>query len=327
MAQQKPDPRLLVHTPAELATNHAADYRRRLADSGIRFGIPAVDERVIPMRPGDMTCILARPGHGKTTLLARAARQEAAAIQQRGAQATECVVYVTWETSAEELVNLFYAADGGMSATDLAWGRTPLDDVLRKAAKQANVPIWVIGHGIANAGKAMPRMTPDVVFAAIESMAEDFNVKPRLLLFDYMQLIPVAGISNRVEQVTEAAIRVKELALRIGAPALVGVQARREVDARDDKTPEMHDAQWASGIEQVADKVFGIWRPYVTDADKGFLTVKHEGREKTLKITPNLAILKMRKQRGDVGQYTWYLHFEPQALRLAEMELRAVVSR
>lgn len=325
MAKQQPNARYLVHTPAELASNHAADYQRRQSDAGVKFGVPAVDARVIPMHPGDMTCILARPGHGKTTLLARAARQEAEEIRKRGTQASECVVYVTWETSAEELVSLFYAAEGDMSATDLAWGRVPVDNVLRKAAKQASVPIWVIGHGIANAGKVMPRMTPDVVFAAIESMAEDFGVKPRLLLFDYMQLIPVTGTTSRVEQVTEAAIRVKELALRIGAPAMVGVQARREVDTRDDKTPEMHDAQWASGIEQVADKVFGVWRPYVTDNEKGILMVKHEGRDKGLKITPNLAILKLRKQRGDVGQYTWYLHFEPQALRLAEMELTQAV--
>ena len=317
--------RNLIHTPAELASNHALDYKRRLASAGIKFGIPGVDRRVIPMHPGDMTCILARPGHGKTTLLARAAQLEADNIIARGMQAKECVVYVTWETSAEELVNLFYAAQGGLNASDLAWGRVPEARVLEHAAKWAQVPIWVIGHGVANAGKPTPRMTPDVVFKTIEAMQADWDVKPRLMLFDYMQLIPVQGTKSRVEQVTEAAIRVKELALRVGAPALVGVQAKREVDMREDKTPEMYDAQWASGIEQASDKIFGIWRPYVTDSEQQFIKVQYAGRERSLKITPELAVLKMRKQRGDIGQHTWYLHFSPANLKLCEMELKGAL--
>jgi len=316
------DVRNLIHTPAELASNHAADYRQRVKGEGIKFGIPAIDRKMIPMKPGDMTSIIARPGHGKTTLLARFAKQEAKQIMERKMGDSECVVYVTWETSTEELVNLFYASQGGMSATDLAWGRVPEEDVMRRAAKWARVPIWVIGHGVANAGKPTPRMTPDVVFEAIEAMEGDWGVKPRLLLFDYLQLMPIERTHSRVEQVTEAAIRAKELALRVGAPVIVGVQARRDVDFRDDKTPEMGDAQWASSIEQASDKIFGIWRPFVTDRDKEMLRVKYQGLYRKLRITPELAILKMRKQRGDVGQHTWYLSFSPADLRLCEMELR-----
>jgi replicative DNA helicase len=115
---------------------------------------------------------------------------------------------------------------------------------------------------------------------------------------------------------------MKELALRIGVPAMAGVQAKREVDFRDEQTPEMGDGQWASSIEQVADKIFGIWRPFVTSSEKSHLNIKYQGQMHQLKITPELAILKMRKQRGDIGQFTWYLHFSPANLKLCEMELQ-----
>ena len=323
MARQREDVRNLIHTPAELATNHLIDYKRRAAGGGVTFGIPAIDRFVIPMQPGDMSCIIARPGHGKTTLLARAAQHEADEINRRGTQESECVVYVTWETSAEELVNLFYAAsDPAITGSDLSWGRTPVEQIEHKAAKFPVRKIFVIGHGIANAGKPTPRMTPEIVFEAIEAMQEDFGYRPVLMLFDYIQLIPIERNAKKVERVGEAANGIKRLAQRVGAPAMVGVQASRAVDARDDKTPEMGDAQWASDIEQVSDKIFGIWRPIITDNDKGRVIVRDGGENKGLQITSNLAILKMRKQRGDHGQHTWFMHFKPQSLELCEMEIR-----
>jgi len=39
------------------------------SDPGIQFGISCIDKLVIPMRPGDLVSIIARPGHGKTSLM------------------------------------------------------------------------------------------------------------------------------------------------------------------------------------------------------------------------------------------------------------------
>jgi len=316
--KKQSDFRVLVHTPAELAQEHLQWAETIQTDPGIQFGISCIDKLVIPMRPGDLTSIIARPSHGKTSLMAYLARQEANRIIARDAKDREAVVYVTWEQSAEEL-ETFFQADDQYSASDVAWGRVDLDIVRKKAVQRASVPIWVIGHGIARAGQMMPRMTPDTVLGAIETMQTDFGIRPTLMLFDYVQLIPIPNVKDRVQQVTEVPIRVKELALRIGAPAVVGVQASRDVDNKSEKIPEMRDAQWSSAIEQTSDKVFGLWRPWQTEAPD--TTIELFGGEKFV-VNEWLLVIRLLKQRGDRGRHTWALYFEPHFMRLAEIETR-----
>ena len=316
MTRTSPDYINLIHTPADLGAEYLAWAEKIRDDPGIKFGLPAIDNVVIPMRAGELISIIARPGHGKTSLLAYFTRIEAARIRARQKEKQEAAVYVTWEQSAEEL-EAFFQADGTHSISDIAWGRADIDAIKRQAVKRANIPIWVIGHGIGRAGKKTPRMTPDVVLGAIESMEADFNVRPTLMVFDYMQLVPVPGLSDRVQRVTEVPILIKELALRIGCPAIVGVQARREVDDRAVKIPEMRDAQWASSIEQTSDKVFGLWRPRMTENEGDIVDIEI-GK---YVVNDRLLVIRMLKQRGDRGRFTWGMYFEPEYLRLAEMEL------
>ncbi len=308
----------LVHTPAELAVEHVAWAEHIKSDPGVTFGIQAIDKIVLPMRGGDLVSIIARPTMGKTSLMATFAREHARKLQALGAAGKDrAVVYVTWEQSAEEL-EAFFQADGKTTISDIAWGRVSIDALQAKAVKRAGVPIWVIGHGIGRAGKPTPRMTPDVVLGAIETMKIDFGITPSLMLFDYMQLIPVANAKDRMQQVTEVPIRIKELALRIGAPAIVGVQAGRHVDERDIKLPEMRDAQWSSAIEQTSDKIFGLWRPAQTERIGQTISIGDEAHT----VQENLLIIRLLKQRGEQGRHTWAMYFNPASLRLAEMETR-----
>jgi replicative DNA helicase len=312
--------KLLIHTPADLAAEHLAWARRNMAVPGIPWDVRSVDNWMIPMRPGDLVGVMGRPGHGKSSIMAYLARCEAKRIMERGTETTEAVVYVTWESSAEELEN-FFVADDKASASDVAWGRADIEYLEKKAVKRARVPIWVIGHGIGRASVDTPRMTVDVVYDAIESMQADYGVKPSLVLLDYVQIIPVAKANERTAQVTEAVIRAKELAQRAGVPIVAGVQARREVDTYKLPIPEKADAQWASGIEQTCDKLFGLWRPAISPGFENKL-IEIEGCAAPVEVTQRLMILRMLKQRFEDGRFTWALHFAPQYLTLCELELR-----
>lgn len=320
----KGDFRQLIHTPADLAVEHLDWATRNATMPGMSWGIPTVDRYVIPMRSGDLVGIMARPGHGKSSLLAYLARTESKRIIERGTQETEAVVYVTWESSAEELEN-FFAADETTSASDVAWGRADIEHLKRKSIKRAAIPIWVIGHGIGRATKETPRMTVDVVYAAIESMQADYGVKPVLVLMDYIQLIPVMKAGERVMQVTEAVIRAKELAQRTPVPIAAGIQAGRDVDKYKQPIPEKADAQWASGIEQTVDKLFGLWRPCLSPGFEN-ATIEIAGVPSTYDVNQQLLIMRMLKQRGEDGRHTWALHFAPQYLTLCQFELNAVPS-
>jgi replicative DNA helicase len=302
---KQPNYRALIHSPADLATSLVQWATHIQEHEGITFGIPSIDKLVIPMRPGNLISFIARPGHGKTSILAYLARKEARSILQRNGQGKEVVVYVTWEQSAEEL-EAFFSTTDGISSTDLAWGDADLEELKRKAVKRANWPIWVIGHGIQRAGQSSFRMTPDVVLNTIETMQRDYGVKPSLMLFDYMQLIPVDSYRDRVQQVSEVPIRVKELALRIGAPAVVGVQAARKVDSYNPPIPAMNDAQWASSIEQTCDKIFSLWMPCKTHREGQLIEMGDESYKvsetlcQSLPTTETFGYLFSRMRQGKV---------------------------
>ena len=316
MTRNEFDARNLIHTPAEMMTELVKWAERTKQDPGIKFGIPVIDKRVIPLRPGNLACIIARPGHAKTSLLVYLARQEAQRIIERGTQDTEAVIYTTWEQTSEELTAMLQA-DPDVNFSDIAWGRADVELVKSRAVKGAGVPVWIIGHGISRAGLNVPRMTPDLVLQAIESMRADHGIRPTLMLFDYLQLIPTRLAKERMQQVTEMPIRLKELAMRVGAPAVAAVQARRDVDSRTPPIPELNDAQWASSIEQTADRVFSLWRPIQTMEKDALVKLGDE----TFTVSSNLMIIRLLKQRGDVGRHTWGMYFDPALMRLAELEL------
>ena len=311
--------RELVHTSTEAATEGVQWAQHILTTPGVKFGIPCVDAEgaMNPMHAGDMTILCGRPGMGKTSLLATLARSEARRIVERGTADTEAVFYVTWEQVTEE-INMILDVNDAYTATDIMRGRADMEDVIRQSIKRAMMPIWIVGDSMARTGSHSLRMFPDVVFGAIEAAVEEYGRKPTLLCFDYIQLIPVRDASEKVMQVSEAAVRAKEVAKRCGCPAIVGAQSRREVDDREFKIPTQRDAQWASSIEQATDKFFGLWRPWLTDRGKD--PIKIDGTE--YPITENLLIMEMSKQRFGPAGHRWGLHFRPEHLKICEYELR-----
>lgn len=311
------DYRELVHTPAQLAKAYVKWAEDRAQHPGIKWGIPSIDRVMIPMHPGELTTILGRPGHGKSSLLAYIARRQSEIINEAGKTNELCVLYVTWENTIEELTN-FLLADSDLSVTDVARGQVDLEQVREESIKLVESAIFVIGRGIGRMGTQGIRMTPDVVYGAIESMEADFGVKPVVMLFDYLQLIPSKTHTERMEQVTEAPIRIKELATTVGAPAIAAVQANRKVDNYTIKLPEKQDAQWSSAIEQTSDKMFALWRPALTE-DQEFVEL-WDG--KRYAVNEKLMIIRMLKQRFGPGRDTWAMYFDPAYLKLAELETR-----
>jgi replicative DNA helicase len=308
------DYRDFVHKPDDLATEYAAWARDMQAAHTITWGVPSLDEKILPFRPGNEIAFLARPGNLKTSLLVWFAITEAQRIISKLAE-DEIVVYVTYEQTSEELTAILQSRMTPFSVADIVRGRVDVEQVMPYAIEQVMLPIWIIGHGLSRNNSQMPRMTPEVVYRAIETIYQDYGKKIVLLCFDYMQLIPVQNAADRVAQVTEVPIRIKELAMRVGCPALMAVQAGREVDNYGAKIPQMRDAQWASSIEQTCDAVFGLWRPWQTEKPGSVMDIG----ETSITVTENLFVMRMLKQRFESGRWTWALSFDPGKLELSEL--------
>lgn len=304
---------LYLHKPDQSATNYVQWVEWMQAAPKIDYGC-VLDKYLIPLHPGDLMAVIARPGHGKSSFMAYMAKRTADKIVERG-ETNKCVIYVSWEQSVEE-IEAFFQSGNAYNSTDLAWGRVSLDTVKKQVTKRAALPIWMIGNSIKKADVKKPPLTIDVVLEAIRGMRYEYGYEPVLVCFDYLQIIPVKGGSNRFEQVSEATIKTKQLAMEIGVPIIAGVQASRAADSRAGQIPAMSDAQHSSAIEQTADKQMALFRPIkIMEQGEG---VTIAGSDYT--VDDGLLIFRLLKQRFDVGSGTWPVQFEPQTLTMQDYQ-------
>lgn len=305
---------LYLHKPDQSATNYVQWVEWLQGAPKIDYGC-ILDKHLIPLHPGDLMAVVARPGHGKSSFMAYMAKRTADKIAARGDK-NKCVVYVSWEQSVEE-IEAFFQSGTAYNSTDLAWGRVSLDTVKRQVTKRAALPIWMIGNSIKKADVKKPPLTIDVVLESLRGMRYEYGYEPVLICFDYLQIIPVHGSQKRFEQVSEATIQAKQLAMEIGVPIIAGVQASRTTDSRRGQIPAMSDAQHSSAIEQTADKQLALFRPIkVTDESE---TVDIAGHKYA--VDNGLLIFRLLKQRFDVGAGTWPVRFEPQTLTMSDYQL------
>lgn len=297
---------LLVSGPDVRAQQYVAAYKKKLTHAGLSWGIPEIDDKVLPMRPGDLVGIVARPGHAKTAMLAWHAKREAYRLLSEGKE-NSGVFVCSWETTAEEY-EAYMISDQDITISRLARGMVPEGDVTRTVAQKAKLPIYFIGRSQAHAGFKTPNMTMDVVENLLDLIYTMYDVKPTLILFDYLQIIPVDGVTNKTEQVEVVTPWVKRMAQTVDAPAFVAAQAARKVDTYKWKIPEKDDCQHSSVIEQVADKLFGLWRTCLTEPREAEPLEIYPGKfvDPTDK---NLVVMKMLKQRDEEGVWLWPLSF------------------
>jgi replicative DNA helicase len=306
-----------LKTPAESASYYVWWAEQIQNSPGITYGC-VLDKVLIPLHPGDLMAVVARSSHGKSSFMAYMARRAALQIQAAGKAEEQCVVYVTWEQSIEEIEAFFQCTDQ-YTSTDMAWGRAPMEHVIKGSFARPGLPVWVMGHSIMRPELHGDPMYVEAIYEEIRWLAEKFHTKPMLICLDYLQIIPVHKAGERNQQVHEAVIQAKELAMTVGVPVIAGVQASRAVDNRKSPIPMMGDAQWSSSIEQTADKQIALFRPIREYAPEDEPTIK-VGANQYANV-PELLVIRVLKQRFDVGHGTYAVRFEPQTLTMADYDV------
>ena len=302
-----------LHRPDDQAGEFLQWAEDIQASPGIPFGVPDIDAKVLPLRKGTQTILLGRPGMLKTSCLLALALAESRRIVQRGAWESECVVFASYEQSVEEL-SAMLQADIPLDA--LVRGTADLQQVRATAIKMIRRSLWFIGHGLTRVNRKAPRLTPEHLYNTVQVIQDEYHRKINLLCFDYLQLIPVENARDRVQQVTEVPIRIKELSMRIGCPVLLAAQARREVDTYKTPIPTLADCQYSSSIEQTADLILGLWRPFNT---MGPNAEPISINNLLYPVTDKLLVMRMLKQRFAPGRYTWAVYFDPATLEMTTM--------
>ena len=264
----------IVYTPSEIgALSRDAIHERIVAAKrgyGLPFPIDYVSDDLNQVAPGDLLTITGRPGNGKTHLMKWWARKRAEHLAAIG-EYNRIVVYVTYEQHIEDLNNFDLAADTNISITKIARNEiTPDELAILDAAnvRRHALPLWSIGHSSQRRGKR-PKMTIDTLEEALHKIQNWDGENGFLidsLFIDYLQRIPYKGESKTVGMSANLD-SIKDLALALVSPVVLGVQAKQGVDSYEDQIPGISDGQWTDNIRQTSDFNLAIARPAVYRKD------------------------------------------------------------
>lgn len=307
----------LVFSPAQVSSLVLETLQGNMTrpGGGVRLHIPSIDAGLLPLRPSELVTVMGRPSNFKTGLMGFWAREEARRVAGEDLP-DEIVVFVTWEMAVEELGLFDIAAQAGLDASELAQGKISQDEWKRleeAAMKRSALPIWLLGHSIKNRRKRH-RLTMSNVIDALRWVEDNMGLRPRVVFLDYLQLMEAEVQGDRRVQVADNVDKCKDLARAMGCPVVVGVQARRDVDGRDWKLPQMGDGMETASIEHTADKMLSVWMPK-TSEPVGTAVPGADG----LLVTENLLIVGVMKQR--FGSAGWWrpLYVEPGRGKLSAM--------
>ena len=187
--------------------------------------------------------LAARPGMGKTTL--------ALNIADRVAQA-DPVLFVSLEMDDEQLTAKRISRETGISSERLLM--QPLNDQEYAQVAAATQKLSTLSFYTNKA----PAVTVDDISALARSIGG-----LRLIVVDYFGKIappPDFRRSGRVEYTTENSGALKDLARSLKVPVLALCQLNREVEARQDKRPQLSDLRDTGALEQDADGVIFLYR-------------------------------------------------------------------
>lgn len=214
-------------------------------ERGVPTGLYDLDHKLGGLRPGEMTIVAGRPGHGKTALGLQIARYVA------GLRVP--TVFVSLEMGWERLLHRLVANATGIDSRILE-GERPLGDTGLAAVTEAladleKVPLWVDDE---------ERLTLPALEAKLTALRDEAGLG--LVVIDYLQLLrSPRERRSRVDEVTDVAEGLVALAKRLAVPVLALAQLNREVEKRADPRPILSDLRDSGAIEQAADAVVMLW--------------------------------------------------------------------
>lgn len=311
---EKRDYSTILFTPEQIGLKGNAYLKahRENKGLGVPFGLDDFDKEdpqgniLLPVMPGEVVSIIARPGHGKTGSMVRWARYRAQWLRTQNIK-NRVVLYISLEQTIEELNAFNLAADKKISITKMAAGEitdAEWNQCLEESITRRFMPLWNIGYSATTDQKQI-RIDADAIRGAIELIHDQHKLEIDCCFVDYLQRMPYDRAETKVVGVSDNLDALKTIAQQTAKAAMVvGVQAQREVDDMKPPIPGLGDGQWTSNIEQTSDKVLSLVRPILYDKEgETFGKIVIEGHCQQL-----ISVLKQK-----LGPANWckWVYFDP----------------
>lgn len=322
-------------------TQQVVEHRRQQG-LVLTMPFPTAKGVINPFPANTVSFIQGRPGMGKTKFGISMAMHWAFEAQKFGKE--NVIVFATWEPNTEELVSLFTYPWTKRTVGDVLGGRVDWNDIAEDVGQFGKMPILIFGNAssrmkgdkkrfgpIAHSNTVRP--TIHDLDMALERWSEKYNIAA--IVIDYLQNAAWASYPNAMRDQTAAVMwtaeRFKMLAEKYDTVVLGMAQSRREVDSYSFelryKLPDVGDVQWASLVEQGADRMFSITSPIRHIFSQKRMTVDlgmRPGSDQRYRfeydVQSNRYLIEMNKQRYGFPQYRTVLDLLPDSHAIAEVE-------
>ncbi len=221
---------------------------------GVPSGIIDLDNVTAGFRKSDLIVIAGRPSMGKTALALSVARN--AALESKVPTAI-----FSLEMSSDQLAQRLLSSEARIDGQKARTGRLQparWKDITIASGKLADAPLFIDD-------------TPALSILDLRSRARRLKREENieLLIVDYLQLMQGPRRSeNRQQEISNITQSLKALAKELDIPVIALSQLSRAVESRTDKRPVLSDLRESGAIEQDADLVIFLYRPFVYDDKK-----------------------------------------------------------
>jgi len=225
----------LLDAAAQVAV-FQADLDRDRSGPLLYLGLPAIDEVLEGVRPGEVLHFWARPGIGKTLVLCHAICSLVESLP---------VVCFSLEMPAAQIVRRLCR---------MAFGLT--NRVLRE---QGFNPVWYTDRFAAFTLDATPGLSVAQMAARVRRL-QAMGSPVKAVLIDHLGLVGGDRTLSTYDRVSLQAREIKELAKRLEVAVILLVQVNR--DAGGDGSRELHigSARDSGVVEETADYIVGLRR-------------------------------------------------------------------
>ncbi|HNP89572.1 MAG: Replicative DNA helicase [Microgenomates group bacterium ADurb.Bin219] len=212
---------------------------------GVPSGFKDLDNMLAGFQASNLIILASRPGVGKTAFSLNMARHMA--VEQKIP-----VGIFSLEMSKEELVDRLLVKQAEIDAWKLKTGKLEEEDFSRLSDAMgilAEAPLFIDD-------------TPGISVLEMRTKARRLQLEKglELIMVDYLQLVKGRNLENRVQEVGEISMGLKNLARELKVPVIACSQLSRAVEVRGGQRPRLADLRESGSIEQDADVVMFLYR-------------------------------------------------------------------
>jgi replicative DNA helicase len=236
-------------------------YQRRGSLAGLSTGFIDLDAKLGGLQASDLIILAGRPSMGKTALVTNIARHNAQRrwlAQNRrdgsGADVDDgaATLFFSLEMSKEQLGLRILSEVSGVSSERYRRGIATDEEMERLFRVEQDINQWPL----------FVDETGGLTLAKLQARARRCCRQHPigLIVIDYLQLLSGSGQENRVQEITAITTGLKALAKELRVPIIALSQLSRQVEARENKRPQLSDLRESGSIEQDADVVMFCFR-------------------------------------------------------------------